>query len=200
MRWRDAIEMARRELLRRPGRAILTMVAVALAASLLTALVAIASTGRDRVLDQITHGGALASISVEAAAPNHSQEGLDNPTPGRPLALTASALRAMRKIPGVTAVVPILKAQVIVIPPVRPPAGSRLCAAARRTPPLRRIEGKLFGGADLRGQYRRRRLIPRRVTARLAPGGQLPLGEFDDGSGRDAELPHSGGPRRRRCT
>jgi putative ABC transport system permease protein len=138
MRWRDAIAMARRELLRRPGRAILTMVAVALAASLLTALVAIASTGRDRVLDQITHGGALASISVAAATPNHSQEGLDNPTPGRPLALTASALRAMRRIPGVTAVIPILQAQVIVIPPARPPADSRLCAAAH---PLAHCDG-----------------------------------------------------------
>ena len=40
----------------------------------------------------------------------------------------------MRQIPGVTAVIPILQAQVIVVPPARPPAGSRLCAAAHPLP------------------------------------------------------------------
>src|SRR5271155_1156358 len=118
--WRDAVGMAARELVRRPGRAILTMVAVALATALLTALVAIATTGRTRVLDQITHGGALAGISVAPAAPNPTQEGLDNPTPGPSRIITSSALRSMEGIPHVTAVVPILQAGVIVIPPNRP--------------------------------------------------------------------------------
>lgn len=118
--------MAGRELLRRPGRAFLTVVAVALATALLTALVAIASTGRTRVLDQITHGGALAGISVAAAAPNQSEEGLDNPTPGRSKILTASAIQAMRHLQHVTAVVPIVQAGVIVVPPAKPLAGSRL--------------------------------------------------------------------------
>jgi macrolide transport system ATP-binding/permease protein len=130
MGWRDAIAMARRELVRRPGRAFLTMVAVALAAALLTALVAIASTGRTRVLDQITHGGALAGISVAAAAPNPSEEGLDNPTPGPAEALTASALQAMKRIPHVTSVTPILQAGVIVVPPDRPPAGSSVAGTS----------------------------------------------------------------------
>jgi hypothetical protein len=103
------------------------MVAVALATAMLTALVAIADTGRTRVLDQITHGGALAGISVSAAAPNPSEEGLDNPTPGPSRVLTAAALSAMRTIRDVTAVVPILQAGVIVIPPARLPAGSSLC-------------------------------------------------------------------------
>jgi FtsX-like permease family/MacB-like periplasmic core domain len=119
--------MARRELARRPGRAVLTMVAVALATAMLTALVAIADTGRTRVLNQITHGGALAGISVSAAAPNPSEEGLDNPTPGPSRTLTAAALSAMRDTPNVTAVLPILQAGVIVIPPARLPAGSSLC-------------------------------------------------------------------------
>jgi len=111
--------MAGRELVRRPGRAVLTMVAVALATSLLTALVAVASTGRTRVLDQITHGGALAGISVAAAAPNPNQTGLDNPTPGPSKVLTSSALQSMKRIPHVTAVVPILQAEVIVVLPAR---------------------------------------------------------------------------------
>jgi ABC-type antimicrobial peptide transport system permease subunit len=114
--------MAARELFRRPGRAILTMVAVALATSLLTALVAIATTGRTRVLDQITHGGALAGISVAAASPNPGQEGLDNPTPGPAKTITSSALRSMERIPHVTSVVPVLQAEVIVVSPNGPDA------------------------------------------------------------------------------
>jgi FtsX-like permease family/MacB-like periplasmic core domain len=119
--------MARRELVRRPGRAALTVVAVALATAMLTALVAIADTGRNRVLNQVTHGGALAGISVSAAAPNPSEAGLDNPTPGPSKTLTAAALTAMRRIPNVTAVVPILQAGVIAIPPAHVPVGSDLC-------------------------------------------------------------------------
>ncbi len=119
--------MARRELQRRPGRAVLTMVAVALATAMLTALVAIADTGRTRVINQITNGGALAGISVSAAAPNPSEEGLDNPTPGPSRVLTAAALSAMKNIRDVTAVIPILQASVIVIPPAGMPAGSSLC-------------------------------------------------------------------------
>ncbi len=107
------------------------MVAVALATAMLTALVAIADTGRSRVLNQITHGGALAGISVSAAAPNPSQQGLDNPTPGPSKTLTAAALRAMRSIPHVTAVVPILQAGVVAIPPARLPSGSSLCASGQ---------------------------------------------------------------------
>jgi macrolide transport system ATP-binding/permease protein len=114
--------MAARELFRRPGRAILTMVAVALATSLLTALVAIATTGRTRVLDQITHGGALAGISVAAASPNPSQEGLDNPSSGPAKIITSSALRSIERIPHVTSVVPILQAEVIVVSPNGPDA------------------------------------------------------------------------------
>jgi ABC-type antimicrobial peptide transport system permease subunit len=123
--------MAGKELIRRPGRALLTVISVALAASLLTALVAIATTARTRVLDQITHGGPLTSISVAAAAPNPSQAGLDNPTPGRAKVITADALKAIRAIPHVTSVLPVLHAQVIIVPPAAPPAGSSLCVAPK---------------------------------------------------------------------
>ncbi|MCU1490306.1 MAG: cell division protein FtsX [Acidimicrobiaceae bacterium] len=105
------------------------MVSVALAASLLTALVAVATTARTRVLDQITHGGPLSSISVSAAAPSPGQGGLDNPTPGHAKALTGAALAQMGRIAHVTAVIPVLQDRVIVVPPAAPPSGSRLCLA-----------------------------------------------------------------------
>ena len=65
MTWSDALAFAARGLVRRRGRAVLTLVAVALAAALLTALMMIAETGRTRVLDQLSKGGPLAGIRVD---------------------------------------------------------------------------------------------------------------------------------------
>lgn len=65
MTWADAVLFAGRGLIRRRGRAVLTLVAVALAAALLTALTMIAETGRTRVLDQLSRGGPLAGIRVD---------------------------------------------------------------------------------------------------------------------------------------
>ncbi|MDP9420029.1 MAG: hypothetical protein M3P53_07775, partial [Actinomycetota bacterium] len=67
MTWADAVLFAARGLVRRRSRAVLTLVAVALAAALLTALMMITETGRSRVLDQLSRGGPLAGIRVDAA-------------------------------------------------------------------------------------------------------------------------------------
>src|SRR5206468_2697643 len=60
--WRDAAALAWKGLRRRPGRAALTVLAVALAASLLTALLTIAGTAETRVLSELSKGGPLAGI------------------------------------------------------------------------------------------------------------------------------------------
>src|SRR5206468_9162696 len=65
MRWRDALGLALRAVSRRFGRASLTLLAVALATALLTALVVIAATAKTRVIGQLTKGGPLASIRVQ---------------------------------------------------------------------------------------------------------------------------------------
>lgn len=129
MTWRDAWSMAARELRRRPLRAVLTLVAVALAAALLSSLLAIAGTARTRVLSQVTSGGPLASIMVAPAAPDPTQTGLDNPRPGAPLDLTPTSLARIRALPHVRLLIPVLSAQVQVVPPADPPPGSRLCLA-----------------------------------------------------------------------
>jgi hypothetical protein len=90
-------------------------------------LLAIAGTARTRVLSQLSHGGALAGISVEPDAPNPSQASLDDPVPGPPRALTAGAIARIRRLPDVLAVLPIEAAPVDVLPPLTPPAGSTLC-------------------------------------------------------------------------
>src|SRR5437762_3972020 len=104
MKWRDAIGLAARAVLRRPGRAALTVIAVALAAALLTALLAIAATARTRVLNQLSSGGPLAGITVSAAAPSAGDPDSDDPRPGPAKDLDDEARRRIAVVPGVASV------------------------------------------------------------------------------------------------
>jgi len=113
--WADAIRLAARSVLRRPGRAALTVIAVALAASLFTAMLTMAETARTRVLDQLSKGGPLAGIQVAAAAADPSQVDSDNPRPGSALPIDEAALRRIRALPGVGTVLPIVTGESIVI-------------------------------------------------------------------------------------
>lgn len=97
MRWPDALELAARDVGRRKARVALTVIAVALAATLMTALLLIADTARTRVLDQLAKGGPLAGIRVASAV-----EGSD--------------LVAMRALPDVDAVLPVLAADLRAAP------------------------------------------------------------------------------------
>jgi len=92
VRWRDAAGLAWRGAARRPGRTLLTALAVVLAAALLVALLTIAATARTRVLNQITRGGPLAGITVDG-------RGLDR-----------NAVERIRGLPHVTTVSPVLAA------------------------------------------------------------------------------------------
>jgi ABC-type antimicrobial peptide transport system permease subunit len=139
--WSDALRMATRELRRRPGRALLTVLAIALAAALLSALLTIAGTAKTRVLTQLSHGGSLAGITVEPNAPNLSQETLDDPIPGPPKPLTAAAVGQIKRLGNVLSVYPVTAVPVSVQPPPVPPRGSTLCppvhagSSARQCPP-----------------------------------------------------------------
>ncbi|MBW3611464.1 MAG: ABC transporter permease [Actinobacteria bacterium] len=95
MTWADAVLFAARGLVRRRSRAVLTVVAVALAAALLTALMMITETGRSRVLEQLSRGGPLAGIRVDEAVDD-------------------SQLDAVRGLPDVAAVVPIATTRLLV--------------------------------------------------------------------------------------
>jgi macrolide transport system ATP-binding/permease protein len=122
MRWRDAVELAARGVLRRPGRAALTVLAVALASALLTALLAIARTAEARVLDQLADGGPLAGIKVAAAEPDPGQVDQDDARPGPPRDLDDEALDRIEAVPGVASVVPVVGSRVRVLPPDPPVA------------------------------------------------------------------------------
>lgn len=119
MSWRDVLVLVGKELRRRAGRSALTVAAVALAATLLTALVTIATTAQDRVLSEVTTGGPLAGIKVVAAAPDPTQVGRDNATPGPPKPLDDSGVARIRSLKDVAAVYPVVSVPVIVLAPER---------------------------------------------------------------------------------
>jgi putative ABC transport system permease protein len=113
--WRDAGTLARRGVTRRLGRAALTVLAVALASTLLVGLLAVAGTARTRVLAQLSKGGPLAGIKVAAAAPDLTQLAQDNAPPGRPKSLGNDALRRIEALPDVASVVPVRSAPVLTL-------------------------------------------------------------------------------------
>lgn len=133
MRWRDAAALAAKSLRRRFGRSVLTVLAVALAATLLTALVTIAGTAQTKVLSELSRGGPLAGIKVAAAAPDPSQIDNDNARPGPPRDLDDSVRRAIEAMPGVESVVPLVASQVLVVPP-DPPVKAEVLAGLPPVP------------------------------------------------------------------
>src|SRR5918911_3656030 len=104
-----------KNLRRRFGRSVLTVLAVALAATLLTALVTIAGTARTRVLKELAKGGPLAGIRVEAAEPDPAQIDNDNARPGPPKDLDEEARRRITGLPDVVSVVPVVASQMLVV-------------------------------------------------------------------------------------
>ena len=132
MRWRDAASMAATSIRRRFGRSVLTVAAVALAATLLTALVTIAGTARTKVLSELSKGGPLSGINVAAAEVDPSQVDTDDPRPGPPKDLNDNIRARITALPDVRTVLPIVAAPINVIVP-EPPAKADVLATL---PPL----------------------------------------------------------------
>jgi putative ABC transport system permease protein len=121
MSWLDAFALAAKSVGRRAGRAVLTVLAVGLGATLLVALLTIAGTARTRVLSELSKGGPLAGIKVAAAEPDPTQIDEDNAKPGAPKDLDEQALNQIRALPGVGSVVPVVTARIVVVPTSLPP-------------------------------------------------------------------------------
>ncbi len=126
MSWADAVRLAVRTVVGRPGRAVLTVTAVALAAALLTALLTISTTAETRVLNQLSTGGPLAGIKVAAAAPDPTQIDQDDARPGKPKVLDDQAVRTIAALPNVREVVPVVSTQMLVLSSTRTTHGQRL--------------------------------------------------------------------------
>jgi ABC-type antimicrobial peptide transport system permease subunit len=134
MKWRDAAAMAATSIRRRFGRSVLTVAAVALAATLLTALVTIAGTARTKVHSELSKGGPLSGITVAAAEADPSQVDNDSPRPGPPKDLDDRIRSRITALPDVRTVLPIVAAGVNVIVP-EPPAKADVLAKLPPVPP-----------------------------------------------------------------
>jgi ABC-type antimicrobial peptide transport system permease subunit len=117
MSWRDVVVLAARSVARRPGRAALTVLAIALAAALFSALLTVARTAEVRVLDQLADGGPLAGIEVAPAEPDPTQVDQDDAEPGDPRDLDDAALAEIRRLGDVASVIPLVSTRVAVVPP-----------------------------------------------------------------------------------
>jgi ABC-type antimicrobial peptide transport system permease subunit len=124
--------MAATSIRRRFGRSVLTVAAVALAATLLVALVTIAGTARTKVLSELSKGGPLSGITVAAAEADPSQVDNDSPRPGPPKDLDDRIRSKIIALPDVKTVLPIVAAGVNVIVP-EPPAKPDVLA---KLPPI----------------------------------------------------------------
>lgn len=119
MTWADAVVTAGRSLSRRFGRATLTVLAVALAAALLSALLIVSGAARTRVLSQLSKGGPLAGIQVAAAAPGPDALDTDTPQPGRARPLDDRTITRIRRLDFVRSVVPLESTPVLAVAPDR---------------------------------------------------------------------------------
>jgi putative ABC transport system permease protein len=117
MSWRDVVALAARGVARRPGRAVLTVLAVALAAALFSALLTISRTAQVRVLDQLADGGPLAGIEVAAAEPDPTQVDRDDAEPGAPRELDDAAIAEIAGLSDVATVIPLVSTRVAVAVP-----------------------------------------------------------------------------------
>ena len=129
MGWRDAGTLARRGVTRRLGRAALTVLAVALASTLLVGLLAVAGTARTRVLSQLSRGGPLAGIKVAAAAPDLTQLDQDDAPPGPARDLDDAARDKIAALADVASVVPIRSVPVLAV--ATRPAGLKVPATSK---------------------------------------------------------------------
>jgi putative ABC transport system permease protein len=153
MTWRAAVALAFKGLRRRPGRAALTVLAVCLAASLLTALLTISGSAETRVLNELSKGGPLAGIKVAAARPDPAQIGRDDARPGEPKDLDETAVTTIRSLPEVRDVIPVVAARLLVVSPTQDQEGNLLepfletavgvDVAASNTLPITVLAGRL---------------------------------------------------------
>ena len=131
MRWRDAIVLARRSVGRRGGRAWLTVLAVALGAALLSSLLIAAGAAKERVLDQVSAGGPLAGIKVDAAAPDPAALQSDDPRPGPSRTIDDTALKNIKRLPDVASVVPVIVTPALILLPEALPSAGYLARNVR---------------------------------------------------------------------
>ena len=90
------------------------------------------------MLDQVSQGGPLSGIKVDAAAPSPGALDSDNPRPGPPRRIDDTALGTISQLRDVTSVLPIIATPMVVVPPPTLPATAH---------PTRQQNGPIFDSA-----------------------------------------------------
>jgi ABC-type antimicrobial peptide transport system permease subunit len=117
MSWGDSLILAGRSLARRPGRALLTVLAVALGTTLLVALGSVASTAGSRIVSKLNNGGPGTAIKVAASQADSDQAYTDEMRPTAPKSITDATVAALRRSPSIAAVVPVMTSTILAVPP-----------------------------------------------------------------------------------
>jgi ABC-type antimicrobial peptide transport system permease subunit len=130
MTWLESLSLASRSLRRRPGRALLTIVAVALGAALLVALASVATSAGSRIVSKLTNGGPATAIKVSASKADSDQLYTDDLRAAGPKAITDATLNAVRQSPHVATVIPVIASRILAIPPPFGSAATSTSAAA----------------------------------------------------------------------
>lgn len=141
MSWLDSLTLASRSLRRRPGRALLTILAVTLGATLLVALASVATSAGSRIVSKLTNGGPATAIKVSASKADSDQAYTDDLRAAGPKAITDATLSAVRQSPHIATVIPVITSRILAVPP---PFGST--ATATSTQPA---YGDTMVGVDL---------------------------------------------------
>jgi ABC-type antimicrobial peptide transport system permease subunit len=127
MTWLDSLTLASRSLRRRPGRALLTILAVTLGATLLVALASVATSAGSRIVSKLTNGGPATAIKVSASKADSDQAYTDDLRAAGPKAITDATLKTVRQSPRVATVIPVITSRVLAVPP---PFGSSATATS----------------------------------------------------------------------
>src|ERR1700716_4077619 len=115
MHLRDTLWLASRGLRRRPARALLTILAVALGTTLLVALGSVASTAGSRIVSKLSNGGPGTAIKMAAAQADSDQPYTDDLRATGTKPITDNTLDTLRRSPHIAAVIPVMAIRVLVV-------------------------------------------------------------------------------------
>src|SRR5438132_629527 len=180
MNWIDALTLASRSLRRRPGRALLTILAVTLGTTLLVALASVADSAGSRIVSKLSNGGPATAIKVSASKADSDQLYTDDLRAAGPKAINDATISAARRSSRVATVIPVMASRILALPP---PFGS----SPASTPGEPAAFGDTMVGVDLSQPSN----LPVTVLA-----GRLPHA----GSLTEVAIPGSFGTERRRRT
>lgn len=152
MSWPAALRLAASSLLRRPARSGLTVLGVVVGSALLVALGSIASVAESRAVEHFGKGLPVGAIKVAPEAPAPWQLQTDEFQPAGDKNLDEAAVRQIRGLANVRAVVPIQAAPVLVVPASGGSFGATMAGtdlSLRSDSPVSVLAGRLPGASSL---------------------------------------------------